>query len=437
MKNNSINNGDSPKKFQMIQDIGKKYAEKLKRWISIRGTGRLRSNLGLFAVSLAISLMLWAFVAWDGNSDGTRSMSASIEYLNLQRGYSMYENTRKVEIRLAGRLNALSRVEQTDITARVDLQGLQPGKYSLPINISTPPFVRLRSWQPSTADVEIYRHVERTVSISHRVEGNLPEGMAISSLNILPKEAVISGPESDVLAVQALETVIPGSKIKDGESIMLPVTVSSTSGSADRITITPKQVGVTVNLENEILRESIPVEVSVVGTPADGYELESVLVIPESVAIKGKSTAVKKMTSLVLPPVDISGLDQNLNLMLPLQPVEMTPEVEISGPDRARVEIYIRKKIAEKTYNNVGVMTEGSVQGKEWKISPQFVKLTIQGTKSEIDALSSGAVPCDLYVDVSNIVSKQLNLPVLVKNLGSDFKVLRIEPEQVTVTAVD
>jgi len=130
--NNDINNGDSPKDVQKMQDIGKKYAERLNRWINIRGTGRLRSNLGLFAVSLAISLMLWAFVAWDGNSDGTRSMSASIEYLNLQRGYSMYDNTRKVEIRLAGRLNALSRVEQADITARVDLQGLQPGKYSLP-----------------------------------------------------------------------------------------------------------------------------------------------------------------------------------------------------------------------------------------------------------------------------------------------------------------
>ena len=436
MKNNN-NSGGSPKNFQKMQDIGKKYIERMNRWINIRGTGRLRSNLGLFAVSLMISLMLWAFVAWDGNSDGTRSMSASIEYLNLQRGYSMYDNTRKVEIRLAGRLNALSRVEQSDITARVDLQGLQPGKYSLPINISTPPFVRLRSWQPSTADVEIYRHIERTVSISYRVEGSLPEGMVISSVKMLPREAMISGPESDVLAVQAIEAVIPGPKVKDEESMMLPVTVSNTSDAADRITITPKQVGVTVNLENEILRESIPVEVSVVGTPAEGFELESVKVIPQSVAIKGNSTAVKKMTSLVLPPVDISGLDQNLNLMLPLQPVEMTPEVEISGPDRARVEIYIRKKIAEKIYSNVGVMTEGAAQGKEWKISPQFVKLTIQGTKSEIDALSSGAVPCDLYVDVSNIVSKQLNLPVLVKNLKSDFKVVRVEPEQVTVTAVD
>ncbi len=77
----------------------------------------------------------------------------------------------------------------------------------------------MRSWQPSTADVEIYRHVERTVNISYRVEGNLPEGMVISTANILPKEAVISGPESDVLAVQVLETVIPGAKIKDGEGI--------------------------------------------------------------------------------------------------------------------------------------------------------------------------------------------------------------------------
>lgn len=437
MKNNNNNGSGSPKDVHKIDIMSKKYIEKFNRWVNIRGTGRLRANLGLFTVSLLISLMLWAFVAWDGNSDGTRSMSANIEYPNLQRGYSMFDNTRKIEIKLAGNLNALSRVEQSDISARVDLQGLQPGKYSLPISITTPSFVRVRSWYPSTADVEIYRHVERTVSISYRVEGNLPEGMVISSANILPKEAVISGPESDVLAVQSIETVIPGPKIIDGEGILLPITVASTTGNAERVNITPKKAEVKVSLENEILGESIPVEVSVVGNPAEGYELESVRVIPESVAIRGKSTAVKKMTSLVLPPVDISGLDQNLNLMLPLQPVEMTPEVEISGPDRARVEIYIRKKIADKTFNNVAVMTDGALQGKEWKLTPQSVKLTIQGTKADIDQLSPGYVPFELYVDVSNIVSKQLTLPILVKNLKSEFKVLRIEPEQVTATAVD
>lgn len=431
------NNNESKQKISVFSKNLKKHLELLNRRINIRWTEKLRGNLGLFAVSLAISLMLWAFVAWDGNSDGTRSMTANIEYSNLQRGYSIYDNTRKVEIKLVGNINALSRVEQSDISTRVDLQGLQPGKYSLPISISVPPFVKVRSWQPSTADVEIYRHIERTVSISYRVEGDLPEGMVISSANILPKEAVISGPEADVLSVQSIETVIPGAKIKAGESMLLPVAVASNTGSAERITIIPEQVGVTVLLENEMLGESIPVEVSVVGMPAEGYELESVNVIPQTVAIKGKSTAVKKMISLVLPPVDISGLDQNLNLMLPLQPVEIIPDIEISGPERAKVEIKIRRKIAEKTFNNVGIITEGTAHSKEWKISPQSVKLTIQGTKTDIDALTSGSVPCELYVDVSNIVSKQLTLPILIKNLKPQFKVLRIDPEQVAVTVID
>ena len=437
MKISSDNGSGSLKDSGRMSGMSRKFLEKLNRWVNIRGTGRLRANLGLFAVSLVISLMMWAFVAWDGNSDGTRSMSANIEYLNLQRGYSMFDNTRKVEIRLAGRINALSRVEQSDISARVDLQGLQPGKYSLPISIGMPPFVRVRNWTPSTADVEIYRHVERTVSVTYRVEGDLPEGMAISSVSILPKEAVISGPENDVLSVQSIEAVIPVSKLEEGKSMKLPIAVAGNAGNAERVSITPGQAEVTVSLENEILGESIPVEVSVVGSPAEGYELDTVKVIPSSVSIKGKSTEVKKMTSLVLPPVDISGLDQNLNLMLPLQPAEMNPDVEISGPERARVEIYIRKKISNKTFNSVGVMTEGKAQGKEWKITPQSVKLTIQGTKSDIDALQSGTAPCDLYVDVSNIVSKQLTLPVLVKNLRPEYTVLKIEPEQVTVTAVD
>ena len=66
-------------------------------------------------------------------------------------------------------------------------------------------------------------------------------------------------------------------------------------------------------------------------------------------------------------------------------------------------------------------MTEGSVQGKKWKLSPMSVKLTISGT-SPYRALHS--VPYhELYVDVSNILSKQLVLG-LVRNLKSGFKVV-------------
>ena len=84
------NNNESKQKISVFSKNLKKHLELLNRRINIRWTEKLRVNLGLFAVSLAISLMLWAFVAWDGNSDGTRSMTANIEYSNLQRGYSIY-----------------------------------------------------------------------------------------------------------------------------------------------------------------------------------------------------------------------------------------------------------------------------------------------------------------------------------------------------------
>lgn len=425
------------KKLSRFAGFLKENLKSIDRWASIRGTSRLRANFGLFAISFAISLTLWAFVAWDGNSDGTRSMSANIEYLNLQRGYSMFDNTRRVELRLVGRITALSRVEQSDISARVDLQGLQPGKYSLPINIGIPPFVRVRSWQPSTADVEIYRHVERTLRVGYRIDGALPEGMVVSAAEIVPQEVTISGPEADVLAVQSIETVVPAAKIRDGMALRLPVRVVGTTGKAERITMTPREIEISVTLENEILGESVPVEVPVVGVPAEGYEVDQIRIMPQHVTIRGKSTSVKQMRSLILPPVDISGLDQDLTLSLPLQPTEINGEIEISGPERARVEISIRRKIADRIFSGVGIMTEGVHAGKEWKLSPQTVELTVRGTKADIDALTSDNPPCELYIDLSNIVSKEITLPVLVRKLKSGIKILRIEPEQVTAMELE
>ena len=71
MKNNAENGNGGPKDFRNMSKITKKFFEELARWISIRGTGRLRANLGLFFVSLVISLMVWAFVAWEGTRCST------------------------------------------------------------------------------------------------------------------------------------------------------------------------------------------------------------------------------------------------------------------------------------------------------------------------------------------------------------------------------
>jgi YbbR domain-containing protein len=411
--------------------------KRLNRYINSKSETFLQTRVFLIGISLFISVMIWAFVAWNGNTDGTRSMPVQIKYVNLERGYSISDNTQQVDIKLVGRLNALSRVVKSDVSAQVDLQGLQPGKYSLPINIRIPSYVRIRGWEPSNANVEIYRHVERTIPITWRVEGDEPEGMIVSSVDIKPSKATLSGPEDEVLAVQTIEAAIPADKLDTGDYIRVPLSVVSQSRDKDKVSIVPEHADIKAILEHEMIGEKVPVKVTVIGQPAEGLEVDSINVTPDQVTVSGKSEAVRKMSAIVLPPVDISGLDQNLNLLLPLQPAESIPDVEISGPDRARVEITVRKKMASKTFTNVAIMVEGGKTEKEWRILPQSVRLTVEGPQAAMEILPSGSTPCELYVDVSNVVSRQLTLPVLVKNLKKEFKVLHIEPEQVVVTLIE
>lgn len=417
-----------------MQETGNKRAS-FKKWVQANG-GFLNTKIFIGGISIVISIILWLFVAWDGSTEGVRTLEVPLQYTNLSRGYTIYESTKTVEVRMLGRMNILSRVTPSELKAEVDLQGLQSGTFKLPIRIEGPQFVRIRNWHPSTAEIEIYRQVERTLPIFWSAEGKLPEGKIISFAEISPTDVTVTGPEVDVLSVQNVQVLIPVEKLTENTVLKLPVKISDKSQESDRLQLSPATVNVKVTLEDEIVGEQIPVRIPVVGSPADGLEVEKITVLPEKVTIRGAGEAVRNMTSLVLPPIDVSGLDQNLQLMLPLQPEE-DPGVEILGPGRARVEITLRKKMAAKTYTSVPILVSGAASGTEWRVSPAAANLTIEGSQIAIDALFTGPIPCELYVDVTNIVNKQLSLPVLVRNLKREFEIVQIDPPQVTITVVE
>jgi YbbR domain-containing protein len=401
-----------------------------------RNHSLLKTKIIFASLSLLLSILLWAFVAWDGNSDIVRSITVPIQYSNTSRGYSAFENTKNVTIRLSGRFNTLSHIEQGDISAKVNLDGLQPGKFNLPIDIETPSLVKVRSWQPTTANVEIYRYIERTIPITLKLSDNGKNNLSILSADISPAIATVSGPEDEVMTVQGLTAVLPSGKVKNGTEMSASLRTTGTQRTDSRITISPRSVNITPYVGLGNAGTNVPVKAVITGHPQNGLEVDYVKITPDHVFVKTKNSASAKMKTLLLPPVDITGLDQNLHLLVPLQSANTNDNIEITGPEKARIDIILKKKVAVKTYSNVQIMLEGNGKGQEWKISPQSVTLTIEGNQSAVDTLKSISAPCELYVDVSNIVSNQLMLPVLVKNLRKDLQIVQIEPEQVVVTAI-
>lgn len=416
--------------------------EKFGAKFNYKGGNFLQSKMFLAGVSLCISILLWSLVALDSNAESARTIKDEIEYTNLGAGLSVNAPVNEVEIKLEGKINELSGIEPSDIVSEVDLANLRTGRYTLPVRFEAPTFARVRSWQPALVEVEIYRNVERRVEIKPETTGEPPDGKVVASIVVSPDHAVVSGPETDVLSVHELDVPVNLDHLVGNGTLKVPVMIKDAATEEGlarrrRVTISPHEAEATVTFEDEIVGDRIPVKVSVVGEPHSGLQVESVKVIPDSVSIRGSSAAVKSIESLELSPVDITGLEQDIQLTLPMEPTQLPPGVEITGTDRARVEIHLSKKMSVMTFQNVPLMISGNTSAKEWRFSPPSVSLTIEGPEIAIESLEGRQPPCELYVDVSNIVSQHTELPVLVRGLRPGFQVVKTEPEHVSVTSVE
>jgi YbbR domain-containing protein len=69
----------------------------------------------------------------------------------------------------------------------------------------------------------------------------------------------------------------------------------------------------------------------------------------------------------------------------------------------------------------------------QFKLEPKVATVTIEASQSTMNTLNN-SVPFSLYVDVSNVVSKQISLPILIKNLKYGVDIKTISPEEVEVT---
>ena len=226
-----------------------------------------------------------------------------------------------------------------------------------------PATVRLRSWNKTTVPVELSRYIERKIPLTWRIEGDLPEGKVVSSVNISPKEVTVGGAESDILSIQAVNAILPDLKQYTGNDIKAKIEIIGVENkqNRDRISISSKFANVKIKLEDEIQVDKIPVKVSITGSPYDGLEINTVKIIPDMVSIYGKKSAIDKMKELILPPIDITGLEQNIQLMVPIRPIDLESEIELRGPDRVRVEITLRNKIKNTTFNKINIALEGEL----------------------------------------------------------------------------
>ncbi len=394
-----------------------------------------RTRWLLRVVSIALALTLWFFVGWDGSDSRTKELTVPLRYLDIPDGYSISNRVHNITVLMEGNVELLALLDRNAVTASVSLQELRPGKYRLPVHVDSPERVRILDHSPQVVEFELYRIIERSLKPTLEITDEVPGGISVTEVVFQPLEVVIKGSETEVMAVRRAVVRSTLENLITHGTQDLPVVLLGEDGTEIAgLDSLPKQVQISVRVAETLEEIRVPVNVPVHGTPGNGLNVDAVVVSPDVVTLRGTGAALANITEVTLNPIDVTGHTEDMVVDIPLD--APAPGITIANADSVRVQVRLHSTVETRTFAGVPIAVSGRGAFADWATSPAGANVMVERSVTATEPFDMSKPPFELYVDVTNVVTDHLVLPVLVRNLRDGMRVIRIEPQQVTVSAV-
>ena len=172
-----------------------------------------RKNLGLKALALVLSVLLWWFVA--GESNVQVGFAVPLEIRNIPPGMALTNKVeRQVEVRLAGPSTLISGLEQKDVSAVIDLSDAKSGKEIIPLSersIKIPAGFRVDRVYPPAVEVVLEKLERKTIPVIPRIGGSGKIRARIEKTEVDPTSLEVEALPDEFERLKALTTeeIIP------------------------------------------------------------------------------------------------------------------------------------------------------------------------------------------------------------------------------------
>ena len=396
----------------------------------------LTSPLVLWATSITIAVGMWLYVTGiEEREYVNRKFSAPLEYRGLDTQSILRGRLSEVDIEIRGTEEAMMRLDYNSVRAYVDARNLLPGKrYTVNINVEYPESVMLLSIFPSQATLDIVRQVTRLMAVETILPQNIPEGHYIEGVEIIPKEVGIRGAEDDLAKVGSLRITPTIEELENGIDDLLAVKFSQSEPFEGNVAVEPAQVRFRGSLARGLPRKRVPVNVRLAGRLDSDYEVKSIATDPSDVQIEGSAENLAKVEAVDTEVIEISMMNTDSVMVAPLKQPE-TEGVTLTGASSVRVSIQLSEVRAEKMISHIPMELRGAERPHEWSCAPSSVTVTVEGRPSMIENFDAEKAGLKAYADMTNIFMTPVTLPVKTEIESGDFRVVRTEPQNVTISS--
>jgi YbbR domain-containing protein len=322
------------------------------------------------------------------------------------------------------------KVDSSTFSASVNLADVDPsaGPVTLRVHVTAAdPRIQIVDFTPQLITVRLDLVTSRQVPVKV-ILGTIPSGVDVGVPVYDPATVTVRGADSIVSRVveaQARVSIDPSGLDVNRLVDLVPV---DDSGQQLQVDVNPTQARVKVPVFTNRQTKSLPVNPVVVGSPAAGFEVDTVSVSPQVVSVEGDANDLAQLDRADTAAVSITGasseVQQTVGLDLPdgVQPLDPTAKVEVT--------ITLRPVTGTRTFE-AGLVLVGSQVDRTYALSTDRVLVTIGGPIADLDRLSGAQLTVNL--DVTGLDVGSHLVPVTAK-LNTGLILVSSSPDQVDVT---
>jgi YbbR domain-containing protein len=361
--------------------------------------GSLFENLGLGALALLLSFLVWVGATFQDNPPKTLvfAESLAIEMQNRPRTWIIRnQSVSEVRVEVRGRQDNLSRLTASSFRAVADLAGLEAGLHQVPVEVecSDKSITIVRVEPPSislTLDQQQIKEVLVQVNIMDR--DSMPIGYTFRAPVVQPSFVTVSGPKTlvDEVTQASVSVWLQGSKTTVDRKL-IPRLLDAQNRQIDGLTPDPQTVSVQVPIEQELGFRDVTVRAMMTGSPASGYWVSNILVQPTTVTVFGSPSALTLLGGfLETAPLDVSGAKADLAKTVSLNLPAGISVLSQEGQRGVQVKVQISAIVGGQTIQRM-IVQQGLSLGLKATLSPTTVDVILSGPLPTLQELSSSEV---------------------------------------------
>ncbi len=203
---------------------------------------RLRNNLGLKLLSLAIAVAGWAYLRLTPNPVIAARFVQTVAVPITTTGLPPDEIARiadKQAVLVIDVPRGGVAVEPREVRAILNLAARGPGVYNVPLEVIAPKF-EIKSLSPASVTLSIERIEQRTLPVALHYTGNVRNNVVVANVRVVPSYAILRAPTSDLERVTSVQVDVPlPSAPSTFDAMVRPIATDEHGGEVTTVAVEP------------------------------------------------------------------------------------------------------------------------------------------------------------------------------------------------------